>query len=89
MLLIFPIRKALGPLPKIAEKIPGSSLSLPRKRGLVKPSIQISRIGLGGYIYEAHFECHDILMLGKNPIKWRHRPDMTIAVDWDVKHRFG
>ena len=23
---------------------------------------------LGGYIYEAHFECHDILMLGKSPI---------------------
>ena len=31
-------------------------------------------------IYEAHFECHDILMLGKSPIKWR-RPDMTNAVD--------
>ena len=27
-------------------------------------------------------------MLGKNPIKWRQRPDMTIAVDWDVKHQF-
>ena len=21
-------------------------------------------------VYEAHFECHDILMLGKSPIKW-------------------
>ena len=39
---------------------------------------------LGGYIYEAHFVCHDILMLGKSPIKWRQRSDMTIAVDWDV-----
>ena len=38
-------------------------------------------------IYEAHFECHDILMLGKNPIKWRQRTDMIIAVDWDVKHQ--
>ena len=38
-----------------------------------------------GYIYKAHFECHDILMLGKSPLKWRHRPDMTIVVDWDVK----
>ena len=37
--------------------------------------------------YEAHFECYDILMLGKSPIKWRQRPDMTIAVDWDVKHQ--
>ena len=43
---------------------------------------------LGAYIYEAHFECHHILMLGKSPIKWRQRPDMTIAVDWDVKHQF-
>ena len=29
-------------------------------------------------------------MLGKSPIKWRQRPDMTmtIAVDWDIKHHF-
>ena len=33
-------------------------------------------------------ECHDILMLGKSPIKWRQCPDMTVAVDWDVKHQF-
>ena len=39
-------------------------------------------------IYEAHFKCHDILMLDKSPIKWKERPDMTIVVDWDVKHRF-
>ena len=45
-------------------------------------------IGLVGYIYEAHFECHDILMLGKSPRKWQQRPDMTLAVDWDVKHQF-
>ena len=25
------------------------------------------------------FECHDILMLGKSSIKWKQRPDMTIA----------
>ena len=36
----------------------------------------------------AHFECHDILILGKSPIKWRQRPDKTIAVDWDIKHLF-
>ena len=41
-----------------------------------------------GYIYDAHFECHDILMLGKSPIKWRQCPDMTFAVDWDIKHQF-
>ena len=27
-----------------------------------------------------------ILMCGKSPIKLRQRPDMTIAVDWGVKH---
>ena len=27
-------------------------------------------------------------MLGKSPIKCRQRPDMTIAVDWVVKHQF-
>ena len=43
---------------------------------------------MGGYIYEAHFECHDILMLGKSPIKRRQCPDMTVAVDWDEKHQF-
>ena len=26
-------------------------------------------------------------MLGKIPIEWRQRPDMTIAVDGDVKHQ--
>ena len=27
-------------------------------------------------------------MLSKSPIKQRLHPDMTIAVDWDVKHQF-
>ena len=27
-------------------------------------------------------------MLGKSPIKWRQRPNMTVAVDWDVKHQY-
>ena len=50
-----------------------SRLSLPRKSGLVKPSIHINHICLGGYIHVhgAHFECHDILVLGKIPIKWK------------------
>ena len=26
-------------------------------------------------------------MLGKSPIQWRQRPNMTIAVDWDIKHQ--
>ena len=37
--------------------------------------------------YETHFECHDTLMLGKRPIKWRQLPDMTTAVEWDVKQQ--
>ena len=28
------------------------------------------------------------ILSGKSPITWRQRPDMTIAVDWDVKHQF-
>ena len=32
--------------------------------------------------------CYDILILDESPIKWRQRPDMTLAVDWDVKHQF-
>ena len=40
---------------------------------------------LDGHI-EAHFGCHDILILRKSPIKWRQRHDKIIAVDWDVKH---
>ena len=28
------------------------------------------------------FACHDIL--GKVPIKWRQRPDMTIAFEWAI-----
>ena len=42
---------------------------------------------LVGY-FEALFGCHEILILGRSPIKWRQRRDMSIAVDWDVKHQF-
>ena len=28
------------------------------------------------------------LVLGKSTIKWRQRSDMSITVDWDVKHQF-
>ena len=56
----------------------------------VKSSIRISRIWLNSsvVIFVALVGCHDILILGKNPIKWRQRSDMTIAVDWDIKHQF-
>ena len=46
----------------------------------------ISLFGLVGWIFQALVGCHDILILGKSPIKWRQRPDMTLAVDSDVKH---
>ena len=30
----------------------------------------------------------DVLIFGKSPIKWKQHCNMTIAVDWDVKHQF-
>ena len=39
-------------------------------------------------MFQALVGCHDIFILGKSPIKWRQRPDMALAVDWDVKHHF-
>ena len=27
---------------------------------------------------------HDILIFGKSPVKWRQRPEMTLAVDSDA-----
>ena len=38
-------------------------------------------------MFEALVGCHDII-LGKSPIKWRQRPDMVMAVDWDVTNQF-
>ena len=40
------------------------------------------------YLFEAPIECSGVLNFGKRPIKWRQRSDMTIIVDWDVKHKF-
>ena len=43
--------------------------------------------GFLGWLYLKHFiGCHDVLILGKSPIK-RQRPLMTITVDRDVKHQ--
>ena len=39
-------------------------------------------------IFVALVGCHDILILGKNLIKWGQRTDMTIAADWNFKHQF-
>ena len=62
------------------------SLSLPRKRGSSQTIHRyISLIGLIGWLYMKHFGCHDVLILGTSPIKWRQRPDMIIAVDWGTK----
>ena len=47
----------------------------------VKPSIHISLCGVTWVvIFEALFGCHDVLILGKSPIKGRQCPDMTTAV---------
>ena len=67
-----------------------SSLSLPKKSGSCQTShiyklYWFSWVG----IFEALVGCHDILILGKSSTKWRQRhDDMTVAVDWDVKHQF-
>ena len=70
----------------------------PRKCGLVEPYINVSLIldvFLGEYIqmymdlYSKHIS--DVLtssMLGRSPIKWKRRSNMTIAVDWAVKPRY-
>ena len=43
-----------------------------------------------GWLYLKHFfGCQDILILSKSPIKWRQRPDMNIAIDWDVRDQFN
>ena len=51
-----------------------------------------SRRGIAGlscmFLFEALVGCHDILILGRSPMKWRQRPGMTIAVDWDFKFQF-
>ena len=44
------------------------------------PYIKAFLVYLGGY-----FGCHNVIMLGKSPVKCRQHPDMTIAVDWDAK----
>ena len=38
-------------------------------------------------IFQALVGCHDIVILGKCPIKWRQCPGMTLAVDWDNNHQ--
>ena len=38
-------------------------------------------------ILEAHFEHHDIPVLGRSPIKYWQLPDMIIAVDWDMEQK--
>ena len=43
---------------------------------------------IGPLVFETLSGCYDVLILGNSPIKWRQRPYMTIAVDWDVKHQF-
>ena len=40
-------------------------------------------------IFKVRFGCHEMLILGKSPIKLRQRYDLTISViDCDVNHQF-
>ena len=57
---------------------------------VVNSEDRFSRVA--AHIYYPYFKhilgsvgCHDILMLGRSPMKWRQRPDMTIAVDCVAK----
>ena len=51
--------------------------------------LYVGLIGLVWWLYLKHFlYVMTSLISGTNPIKWRQRPDMTIAVDWDIKHQF-
>ena len=43
-----------------------------------------ARFDVGAYILKHILSA----MLARSPIKWRQRPDKTIAVDWFVKHQF-
>ena len=45
-----------------------------------------SLCGLVGWLYLKHFL--DVMTSLFSTIKWRQRPDMTLAVDWDVKHQY-
>ena len=62
---------------------------MPGKVVQVKPFIHVSILWLTWMvIVQALIGCHDILILGKSPINWRQRPDMTLAVDLYIKHQF-
>ena len=64
-------------------------VELVQECGLFKPSIHIlwalTVVYLGGDILKHFYGYNYILILSKNPIKWRQRPFVNNAVDWDVK----
>ena len=39
-------------------------------------------------MFEALCGCHDVLILGKGPVKRGQRPDMAMVVEYDVQHLF-
>ena len=41
------------------------------------------------FLFKAHFGCHDIPYVGKKSQTWRRHPNLTIAVDWDVKQQIS
>ena len=61
-----------------------SGMSLPRKSGSSQIIHTIKTLWLTYmviHVSEALVGCHEILICGKSSIKWRQRPDTTIAVD--------
>ena len=56
------------------------------KRFKYNHPVHISLTVLLGWLYfQAHYASHHIFMLGRCPIKWRQRLDITISVDWDAE----
>ena len=56
------------------------------KRHSSKPKSQVSdirTIGPIGYI-QTHFGCHGVPILGRSPIKFRQRADITMSRDLNV-----
>ena len=63
---------------------------MPRKSDLVKPLMHIILSCLqdiNGFILNHILHVSDIQMLGRNHLKRKQCPEMTIAVDWEVKQQ--
>ena len=57
-------------------------MSLPRKSGSCQTIHTYKPCWFSWVVvFEAHFGCHDVLFLGKNPIKWRQPLTGTLSIN--------